>query len=96
MKPLAIRPAASLFAFAALLAVPGSLPAQAPKVADEGPQYDVAAEKDVTIPMRDGVRLAADLYRPANGGKPIAGKFPTRGTAARPKADSTPPEGTTS
>ncbi len=32
---------------------------------------DVALEKDVKVPMRDGVRLAADLYRP-----PGEGKFP--------------------
>ena len=27
--------------------------------------------------MRDGVRLAADIYRPARDGKPAAGRFPT-------------------
>ena len=28
------------------------------------------------IPMRDGVQLAADIYRPARDGKPAAGRFP--------------------
>ncbi len=28
------------------------------------------------IPMRDGVRLAADIYRPARDGAPVEGKFP--------------------
>lgn len=28
------------------------------------PAYTVRAEKDVMVPMRDGVRLAADVYRP--------------------------------
>ncbi|MCM0018668.1 MAG: CocE/NonD family hydrolase [Tagaea sp.] len=30
---------------------------------------DVAVERDVEVPMRDGVRLATDIYRPATGGK---------------------------
>jgi putative CocE/NonD family hydrolase len=29
------------------------------------------------IPARDGVRLAADIYRPARDGKPAEGRFPT-------------------
>jgi putative CocE/NonD family hydrolase len=29
------------------------------------------------IPMRDGVRLAADIYRPARAGQPVSGRFPT-------------------
>jgi putative CocE/NonD family hydrolase len=28
------------------------------------------------VPMRDGVKLATDIYRPARGGKPVAGRFP--------------------
>ncbi|MDH4176884.1 MAG: hypothetical protein OEV72_04835, partial [Thermoleophilia bacterium] len=27
--------------------------------------------------MRDGIRLATDLYRPAADGEPIDGRFPT-------------------
>src|SRR5437870_10599434 len=29
------------------------------------------------VPMRDGVRLAADIYRPAQNGEPAAGHWPT-------------------
>jgi uncharacterized protein len=32
------------------------------------PQYDVIVLKNVLVPMRDGVLLAADVYRPARGG----------------------------
>lgn len=35
------------------------------------PVHEVAVDKTVMIPMRDGTRLAADIYRPA-----AAGKFP--------------------
>ncbi len=38
--------------------------------------YDVVAEKDIMVPMRDGVRLATDLYFPARDGQPLPGKFP--------------------
>src|ERR671935_770163 len=38
---------------------------------------DFVVERDVPVPMRDGVRLAADLYRPATGGRPADGPFPT-------------------
>ena len=37
---------------------------------------DVALESDVMIPMQDGVRLATDIYRPAQAGRPVAGAFP--------------------
>ena len=33
-------------------------------------------ERDVMVPMRDGVRLACDIYFPARDGKRIEGKFP--------------------
>lgn len=35
----------------------------------EREKYQVIVEEDVTIPMRDGVRLAADIYHPARGGR---------------------------
>jgi putative CocE/NonD family hydrolase len=40
-------------------------------------EYEVAVEKDVMAPMRDGVRLATDVYLPAKDGKAIEGKLPT-------------------
>lgn len=39
-------------------------------------QYDVLCERDVMATMRDGVRLAADLYLPALGGQRAPGRFP--------------------
>ncbi len=50
-----------------------------PIAADAPPdpqRYDIAVFKDVMIPMRDGVRLALDIYRPATNGLPAEGKFP--------------------
>jgi putative CocE/NonD family hydrolase len=39
--------------------------------------YDVLMyEENAMIPMRDGVRLAADIYRPAINGAPVEEKFP--------------------
>ena len=37
------------------------------------PIYGVRAEKDIMVPMRDGVRLAVDVYRPDVNGEE---KFP--------------------
>ncbi|WP_348261769.1 CocE/NonD family hydrolase [Telmatobacter sp. DSM 110680] len=38
--------------------------------------YGIVESKDVMIPMRDGVMLAADIYRPARDGKAVEEKFP--------------------
>ena len=43
---------------------------------DKAAGYDVLVERDIMIPMRDGVRLATDVYRPARGGKAVEGRFP--------------------
>jgi len=50
----------------------GHLPAQ---IAGEGP-WDVVVVRDVMVPMRDGVLLAADLYIPAKNGKAVTEKLP--------------------
>ena len=39
-------------------------------------EYDVVVQRDVPVPMRDGVRLAADLYLPARKGAVAEGQFP--------------------
>lgn len=39
--------------------------------------FEVIVEKGVMVPMRDGTRLATDLYRPARAGRPIEGRLPT-------------------
>jgi putative CocE/NonD family hydrolase len=41
------------------------------------PDYGIVISKDVMIPMRDGVRLASDIYHPARDGAPVSGRFPT-------------------
>lgn len=38
--------------------------------------YDWVREDNVMIPMRDGVCLATDIYRPALAGRPLPGPFP--------------------
>lgn len=41
------------------------------------PDYGISASMDVMIPMRDGVHLATDVYRPADAdGKPVDSQFP--------------------
>ncbi len=49
---------------------------QGPTVSNRTAAFDVVVEKELKIPMRDGVRLAADLYRPAQDGRPVEGRFP--------------------
>ena len=48
-----------------------------PAVTLRDAESSVAVTKNVMIPVRDGTRLAADIYRPARDGKPVAGRFPT-------------------
>ncbi|MFB3921741.1 MAG: CocE/NonD family hydrolase [Terriglobia bacterium] len=40
------------------------------------PRYGIVVAKNVMVTMRDGVRLATDVYRPAINGIPAPGKFP--------------------
>jgi hypothetical protein len=39
--------------------------------------YGIVLSKNVMIPMRDGIRLAFDIYRPAREGDFAEGSFPT-------------------
>lgn len=39
--------------------------------------YGIVLAKDVMIRMRDGIRLASDVYRPARDGELADGRFPT-------------------
>lgn len=43
----------------------------------ERDRYGIVLSKNVMVPMRDGVRLAFDVYRPALDGDFAAGRFPT-------------------
>ena len=40
-------------------------------------EYGIVLSKNVMVPMRDGVRLAFDIYRPARDGAFVEGRFPT-------------------
>lgn len=42
-----------------------------------GAEFSVVVAKDLMVPMRDGVRLATDVYRPAREGEAVPGWFPT-------------------
>ena len=46
-----------------------------PPVAPET-RADVAVERGIMVPMRDGVRLATDVYRPVLAGVAAGGRFP--------------------
>ncbi len=37
---------------------------------------DVIVERDIMVPMRDGIRLATHVYFPAENGKPLPGQHP--------------------
>jgi putative CocE/NonD family hydrolase len=39
--------------------------------------YGIVVSKNVMVEMRDGIRLATDLHRPAVDGEPAPGRFPT-------------------
>jgi len=39
-------------------------------------EYGVAETRDVMVAMRDGVKLAEDIYRPTQNGQLVEGKFP--------------------
>jgi putative CocE/NonD family hydrolase len=80
MKRWTLLPLAAVVLLAALAAPFAAAPehAASPAIAAAAasPQSDVARELDVMIPMRDGVRLATDIYRPANAGVPTADPLP--------------------
>ena len=61
-----------------MLSMPGSQSAhgEPPRVTARAAEFDVVVEKSVWIVMRDGIHLAADIYRPARDGKAAAGRFP--------------------
>ncbi len=42
-----------------------------------GMSYGIVVSKDVMVEMRDGIRLATDVYRPARDGELVPGRYPT-------------------
>ena len=55
---------------------PGGLFAQVPEITRRAAEYDVVVEKNVMIAVRDGTRLAADIYRPGAGRQAGRGAVP--------------------
>jgi putative CocE/NonD family hydrolase len=71
-----LRPAPTRRGLAKLLASMGAMLATPRALAGpEGP-YDMVVTSDVMVTVRDGVKLATDIYRPARDGKPVPGRFP--------------------
>jgi uncharacterized protein len=52
------------------------LAAGLPLGAQADTRYGVVASKNVMVAMRDGVKLATDIYSPARNGQPVPEKFP--------------------
>jgi len=48
----------------------------APLRSETETRYDTVVSKNVMVALRDGVRLATDVYRPARAGAPLEGRFP--------------------
>jgi putative CocE/NonD family hydrolase len=53
-----------------------SIAAAAQSIAQSTPQFDVYVAHDIMVPMRDGVKLATDVYLPAINGQPLPGPWP--------------------
>jgi hypothetical protein len=51
-------------------------PAARAQTTQSTPKYDIVVFKDVMVPMRDGVKLACNIYRPGLNGKLAEEKFP--------------------
>ncbi len=55
----------------------GSDPGDSERAVPAPPPYEAAqVESNFMLEMRDGVRLATDVYRPAAGGEPVDERFP--------------------
>ena len=74
MKPSERRGSTLFLLVCPLVGLALVLAAGQPGRAADAPSYFVA--KDVMVRMRDGVRLATDIYFPAQDGAQLAGKFP--------------------
>jgi len=77
--------------FAAFVVLLFELGGGVPLHAQSDSGYGVADAKNVMIAMRDGVKLAADIYRPARDGQSVAGKFPVILMRTPYHKESTPP-----
>jgi putative CocE/NonD family hydrolase len=75
-RPYRILAALNAIALSNVFAGLGVGLAQPPRVTSRIAEYGVVVERNVMIPVRDGVRLAADIHHPARDGKPVPGRFP--------------------
>jgi putative CocE/NonD family hydrolase len=62
---------------AGFVSVAPSLQDHARAAAPSETRHDVIVAKDIRVPVRDGTRLALDLYLPAQDGRALPGKHPT-------------------
>ena len=46
------------------------------KYEGSAPEYSYSCNKNVMIPLRDGIKLATDIYFPSQNGKIVPKKFP--------------------
>ena len=46
-------------------------------MAGSKPEHGIVIAEDIAVHVRDGVRLATDIYRPGQDGEPAPGRFPT-------------------
>ena len=65
----------ALTVFLPVLLLTTCITAQTPEASGSS-NYDIAAFPNIMVPMRDDVRLATNIYRPAENGKVVEGKFP--------------------
>ena len=47
-----------------------------PAARSSAPEFDVHLTESVMVPMRDGVHMATDIYRPARAGHPLSDRRP--------------------
>ncbi|HEX4742464.1 MAG TPA: CocE/NonD family hydrolase [Caulobacteraceae bacterium] len=76
MIPENLRTAPTRRGLGKLLASMGAILAAPRALAEAQSPYDMVVTSNVMIRMRDGVKLATDIYRPARDGKPVPGRFP--------------------
>src|SRR5437588_11212560 len=68
--------AAAISALVAPLVVTAAAPAHAASWTPGAATYGTVVDHDVRITMSDGIRLTADVVRPAKNGKAAPGRFP--------------------
>jgi uncharacterized protein len=67
-----------LEAVVALVLIAAGASSIRPSAQSESPtEFGVSISRNIMVPMRDGVRLATDVYMPARAGQPLSGKWPT-------------------